>query len=84
MKKNPYAMDLEDNLNNDETCRNLKDKILTQYGREIMKEVRRFERNRWLLMKKKTDHTFLKRCKDSSIIPTFAKINHSLRSHHNK
>jgi len=84
MKNNPYAMDPEDNLNNDETRRNLKDKILTQYGREIVKEVRRFERNRWLLMKKKTELTFLKRCRDSSIIPTFAKINHSLRSQRNK
>ena len=76
-------MDPEDNLHKLETRRNLKDKILTQYGREILKKVFKFERHRLLLTKKNIDLTFLKRCKDSSIIPTFAKINHFLRNQHN-
>jgi len=68
-------MYLEDNLNNNEFCRNLKGKILTQYGREIMKEFFIFERHRWLLMKKKTDLTFFNRCRDSSIIQPKGKKN---------
>jgi len=73
----------EDMLQNQETRRSLKDKILTQYGRDILKEVRRFEWNRLLLVKKKTDLTFLNRCKDSTIVSTLVTDNHSLRSQHN-
>jgi len=57
-------MNQEDDLHKYEDHRNLKYEILTQYGRDIMEKVRRFERYRLLLMKRKTDLTFLKRCRD--------------------
>jgi len=57
-------MNLEDDLHKYEDRKNLKYEILTQYKRDIMEKVRRFERCRLLLMKRKTDLTFLKRCRD--------------------
>jgi len=56
-------MNLEDDLHKYEDHRNLKYEILTQYGRDIMENFHIFERYRLLLMKRKNDLTFLKRCR---------------------
>ena len=71
-------MNPEDDLHNYEDHRNLRDKILAQYGKETMKKVRRFERYILHLAKKKTSITFLKRCRDSLVIPKYLLAMHLL------
>jgi len=57
-------MNWEDDLHKYEDHKNLKYEILTQHGRGIMEKVHIFEQYRLLLMKRKNDLTFLKRCTD--------------------
>ena len=50
----------------------------TLLGRALATEIHQFERARLRVSKLRSDLTFLKRCRDASIIPSFAKIKHPL------
>lgn len=70
--------------NNIMFAKNWNSKIINLHGRDKLREVQIFEKTRILIAKRKTHLAFLKRCRGSYIIPTFAIINHSLKNHKNK
>ena len=63
--------------------RNLQTEIATLYGRDIAKETRRLEATRIKIQRRATDLDFLKRCRDTSVLPKFAIVKHQLRNHRN-
>ena len=58
--------------------------IETLLGRALALKVHHFERARLRVSKMKSDLTFLKRCRDSSSVPSFAKIKHPLNNSRNE
>ena len=64
-----------------EQCGNIHAQILHLYGEDCLKETRVFEKLRLKLKKRMVDLTFLKRYRDSSILPFFTQIKHHLGRH---
>jgi len=73
-------MDLKEHHQNTTDCRSLRTEILDLYGRDATDEVRQFEQMRLQLVRRKSDLTFLKRCRDAEVILVFARIEHRLRN----
>lgn len=63
--------------------RSMNSKISTLHGRSIAIKVHHFEWACLQVSKTKSDLAFLKRCRDSSIIPSFAKIKNLLNNPRN-
>ena len=57
--------------------------IETLLGKALALKIRMFEKARLRVSKMKYDLTFLKRCRDCSLVPLFARIKHPLRSSKN-
>lgn len=64
--------------------RNLNEQITSLYGREILDEFRKLEKLRVKIKRRAADLDFLKQCRDSSVLPSFACIQHQIRSRWNK
>lgn len=60
--------------------RSLNTEITTLYGRATAIKVHQFEQSRVRVSKLKTDLAFLKRCRDSSLVPLFAQIKRPLNN----
>ena len=64
-------------------CGFLAKTIINRYGADILRNLRRLEKI-WISKGKKIAHlSFLKKCRHSHTIPTFAGISHHLRSNRN-
>ena len=57
--------------------------IIDRYGADTLRNLRRLEKIRISKGKKIAHLSFLKKCRDSHTIPTFARISHHLRSNRN-
>lgn len=60
--------------------RNLATEITSLYGREVWQYIRLLEKLRVKIQRRAADLTFLKDCRDMKLTPTFAVINHCMRS----
>ena len=63
--------------------RNLQNEIATLYGRDIAKEARRLEMARIKIQRRAIDMDFLKRCRDTNILPIFLIVKQHLRNYSN-
>ena len=54
--------------------------ITTLHGRDMLRRIKLFETTRINIVHHVVDLAFLKRCRDNQITPSFATINHRLRS----
>ena len=57
--------------------------ISYRYGAETLRELRRLEKLQIDKCKKIAHLSFLKQCRDTNVIPSFAKISHPLKNNHN-
>ena len=60
--------------------RSLATEIKSLYGRDIWQQIQLLEKLRVKIQRRVADLTFLKNCRDLNLIPTFAVINHRMRS----
>ena len=82
-KHKTYAIDPKVIYEQNNDRESLRTQILTLYGQDIADKIRQFERMRLQVMRRKSDLTFLKRCRDADITPIFTIINHRLRNKKN-
>ena len=56
--------------------------IYNRYGAETLRDLRHLEKLHIDKCKKIAHLSFLKQCRDTNVIPTFAKISHPLKNNH--
>jgi hypothetical protein len=81
--KKTYAINPKELSDQNNGRKSLRTEILTLYGQDTADKIRQFERMRLQVMRRKSDLTFLKRCRDADVTPIFTIINHRLRNKKN-